>query len=781
MVETFDVFLSHNSKDKPLVRKIAKRLEEEYELSPWLDEWDLRPGVSFRRGLEEAMQTTRAAAVFVGAHGLGPWQQAEIDICVSQLVNRGQPVVPVLLRGAPDKPQIGLFLEQITWVDLRKGLSAKGIERLVWGITGEKPRKRILLEGAPQLTSHFQGRKAEVGSCLAAMRSSHLVTVVGLPGAGKTELSLAAAREALGDPALRPQRALWFSLAGVRSSEELANRLALAFRVSRLERIEDLAAAIGKQRVLLLLDNAEDLIGGPARQAFQELCGTLLRLCPGLRLLLSSRRGLGNVTGFEETEVPVRRLQPPYDLKVFRSAAAARLAPEELQSSDLEALVAALDGHPLSLMLLAGQAGRGMSLAALRRRVERDRDAAVMARELLGDAEADSTPDERLRTKRLISSLNLSYSPLTKSNPAAAEIFLWLGLFPAGLFAGLVPAVFGEQGEENVALLLDHNLAELVRGRDTRLLLPAPVRWYAKRRMGEIPSERQAALLTTTLRSLGQLLEAAAAQSLSEHAPRSLGLALREEPNLIALIPEALRRTGGGPEWAECLADTLVPWGHLMSRAGQPSAALKLVERAAAAISAEALGTPTSARFLGTLGDLYERTDRLRDAEGAYQRALATFQQIEDRFGEANARKALGNLYVRTARLRMAEDAYQSALAIFQKIKDRLREAHTRQALGYLYVRTDRLRDAEDAYQRALPISQQIEDRLGEANTRKTLGDLYGRTDRLRDAEDAYQRALVIYQQIEDPLGKAATLQGMGNLAIHSDISNCACRCRVVL
>jgi len=140
MTESFDVFLSHNSKDKPLVRKIAKRLEK-YGLTPWLDEKDLRPGFPFQDGLEEAMRSTRAAAVFVGGHGLGSWQRPEIRACLNLMVERSQPVIPVLLPGAPEKPEIGLWLRENTWIDFREGISEKEISRLVWGITGEKPSK----------------------------------------------------------------------------------------------------------------------------------------------------------------------------------------------------------------------------------------------------------------------------------------------------------------------------------------------------------------------------------------------------------------------------------------------------------------------------------------------------------------------------------------------------------------------------------------------------------------------------------------------------------------
>jgi hypothetical protein len=40
---TYDVFLSHNSADKPAVEELARRLEDEAGLRPFLDRWHLAP------------------------------------------------------------------------------------------------------------------------------------------------------------------------------------------------------------------------------------------------------------------------------------------------------------------------------------------------------------------------------------------------------------------------------------------------------------------------------------------------------------------------------------------------------------------------------------------------------------------------------------------------------------------------------------------------------------------------------------------------------------------
>ena len=138
--EPFDIFLSHNGSDKPLVKQLAETLQER-NLRVWLDVWELTPGRPWQEALEDVIRTVRTAAVLVGPDGLGPWEVMEMRACLQQCVERDMPVIPVLLPGAEDKPDLPLFLKGMTWVDLRPSLSKEGIDRLEWGVTGVKPKQ----------------------------------------------------------------------------------------------------------------------------------------------------------------------------------------------------------------------------------------------------------------------------------------------------------------------------------------------------------------------------------------------------------------------------------------------------------------------------------------------------------------------------------------------------------------------------------------------------------------------------------------------------------------
>ncbi len=137
---TFDAFLSHNSKDKATVRQLAHALKSR-GLRVWLDEEQLVPGRSWQEEVEQIIHTSRTAVVLIGKDGLGPWEIPEMRACLSQFVKRHMPVIPVLLPDAPTQPELPLFLQEVTWVDLRAGLTEENLNRLEWGITGIKPER----------------------------------------------------------------------------------------------------------------------------------------------------------------------------------------------------------------------------------------------------------------------------------------------------------------------------------------------------------------------------------------------------------------------------------------------------------------------------------------------------------------------------------------------------------------------------------------------------------------------------------------------------------------
>lgn len=137
MNDSYDVFLSYNSQDIAIVRELAQALQSR-NLRVWLDEDELVPGRSCQEALEKIIQTTKAAAVLIGASGIGPWQNQEMRAIINEFITRKLPVLTVFLPNAPNA-SLPLFLKDFTWVDMRDGLTDQGLNRIQWGITGTKP------------------------------------------------------------------------------------------------------------------------------------------------------------------------------------------------------------------------------------------------------------------------------------------------------------------------------------------------------------------------------------------------------------------------------------------------------------------------------------------------------------------------------------------------------------------------------------------------------------------------------------------------------------------
>ncbi|WMP17300.1 nSTAND1 domain-containing NTPase [Thiothrix lacustris] len=215
------VFLSHNSADKPLVEQLAHRLRAE-GVDPWLDKWNLIPGDPWQEEIEKALDECDCCLVFIGAEGMGPWQNAEMRVAIDQRISHNKlRVIPVLLPNAQvDRSRLPGFLINFTWVEFRYSLDDhENFQRLLAGIRGEKPGAvdageqqnpyRGLQVFDVEHTRFFFGRKNVVGWLLDEIRPSEnlhstarfqdnrFLVIVGDSGSGKSSVARAGVLAAL--------------------------------------------------------------------------------------------------------------------------------------------------------------------------------------------------------------------------------------------------------------------------------------------------------------------------------------------------------------------------------------------------------------------------------------------------------------------------------------------------------------------------------------------------------------------------------------------------------
>ena len=94
----FNVFLSHNSLDKPRVRRLAERLRDA-GLRVWFDEWQIKPGDDIYLAVERGLEASRVLLLFLSPAALeSDWVGLERStVLFRDPSNAGRRFIPVLL------------------------------------------------------------------------------------------------------------------------------------------------------------------------------------------------------------------------------------------------------------------------------------------------------------------------------------------------------------------------------------------------------------------------------------------------------------------------------------------------------------------------------------------------------------------------------------------------------------------------------------------------------------------------------------------------------------
>lgn len=137
--QQFDVFLCHNSKEKSEVERIREQLVQK-GIYAWLDKYDFAPFRPWQEQLDEIIPQIKAAAIFLGSSGVGPWADIEMREFLVEFAKRKIRMGLVILPGCSDEliQAVPRFLRSFQWVDFRES-NPDPMEQLIWGITGEKP------------------------------------------------------------------------------------------------------------------------------------------------------------------------------------------------------------------------------------------------------------------------------------------------------------------------------------------------------------------------------------------------------------------------------------------------------------------------------------------------------------------------------------------------------------------------------------------------------------------------------------------------------------------
>jgi predicted ATPase/DNA-binding XRE family transcriptional regulator len=283
-----------------------------------------------------------------------------------------------LERGARRTPQPSTVRRLAQALDLseaeRADLQAVRDRRPVVGV---KPARRQPPSSLPAPLTGFVGRERELAETRQLLERARLLTLVGPGGVGKSRLALEAARLRLG----RHPDGIWLmDLAPLADPALLTRTVASVVGVIEGPRrsLEAALAWLLRERDLLLIfDNCEHLI-----EACAGLVDRLLRACPDLRVIATSREPLG-IGGEQLYDVAPLTVPPegegdPERLRANDAACffveRARLArptfalTEEIAEA-VTTICRRLDGIPLALELAAARL-RTMSPAEIAVRLD---------------------------------------------------------------------------------------------------------------------------------------------------------------------------------------------------------------------------------------------------------------------------------------------------------------------------------------------------------------------------------------------------------------------------
>ncbi|WP_405409317.1 BTAD domain-containing putative transcriptional regulator [Streptomyces decoyicus] len=352
----------------------------------------------------------------------------------------------------------------------------------------------------------FVGRESELSSLHYELRShrTRLVTLTGAGGSGKTRL----AEQLAGSLAGEHPDGVWIAeLAPLDAPEAvpgavlsaLGRRDTTVFSPAMEARTAaehtDPAARIvdhcAPRRLLLVLDNCEHVVGAAA-----ELADRLLRHCPGLTVVATSREPLG-VPG--EVVRPLEPLPPAPAHQLFAERAAA-VRPDFRAVDDpaaVDEICRRLDGLPLAIELAAAR----LRLLSPRQIADRLDDRF----RLLTSGSRTALP--RQQTLRAV--VDWSWELLDEPERA---LLRRLSVFAGGCTLAAAEAVCGERAEEvldRLGALVDKSLLIVDhRGAEPRYRMLETIHAYARERAAGRPEEHERTLARHTGHFLDFLTDA---------------------------------------------------------------------------------------------------------------------------------------------------------------------------------------------------------------------------------------------------------------------------------
>ena len=370
------VFISYSTDDSSAAEQMRDGLEAA-SIACWMAPRDIAPGLDYGSPIVAAIEECSVRVLLLSeSSNRSRFVLNEVERAVS----KDKIVIPVRIHNVTPSRGLEFFISNAQWIDAWQGPLAGHIAPLVTAIrnrqesanagsddesqlTGKANPTRRAQNNLPAQLTRFIGREHAIAEVQGLLEDTRLLTLTGSGGTGKTRLALEVAATVV--PIFAD--GVWLvELAALSDGASVTTTIATLFGLPSGSQsvLTMLAHYLREKHLLLLLDNCEHLI-----ESCAEVAEALLRACPELHILATSREGLG-VAG--ELAWPVPSLQMPdaeaalrpAELAAFDAVAlfvdrAALVSPgfalTEANATAVRQVCARLDGIPLAIELAAAR------------------------------------------------------------------------------------------------------------------------------------------------------------------------------------------------------------------------------------------------------------------------------------------------------------------------------------------------------------------------------------------------------------------------------------------
>jgi predicted ATPase/class 3 adenylate cyclase/Tfp pilus assembly protein PilF len=609
----------------------------------------------------------------------------------------------------------------------------------------------------PAQANMLVGREREAEEVIALLRRDdvRLVTLTGPGGTGKTRLGVQVGAECLDFFA---DGVFFVPLADVVDPAQVLSQIAETLGVTEQggqPLAVRLPAALREQRVLLVLDNFEQITAaGPA-------ISRLLAAAPGLKALVTSRAAL-HVYGEREYPVPplplpdrrvtAERLMQYESVRLFVTRAREVKADFALTPANAKAIAdicARLDGLPLNIELAAAWIKLLTPQALLQRFTH-------TLQVLTGGAR-----DLPARQQTLRGAIDWSYTTL---NLDEQTLFARMAVFAGGGTLTAIETICGAPHDLKATIidallsLADKSLLRHIEGQEgePRFAMLGTIREYALERLearGELVAMRHA-------RTMYYLALAEEAEPHLTGAAQGAWLSRLEEEhdNIRVSIRNALEA-----EEYEAAMRLVAAFWRFWSIRGYLTEGRHWMEQALA----HAAGVPplVRAKALDGLGALMRAQGEHTAAQERYEESLAIRRGLGYQAGIAHSLTNLAGIARDGGDFAAARGLYEECLAIRRATGDTEAMTRTLINLGILAQRQGDYPTARARYEESLAIGRAEGHRQAIANALTNLGAVAQNQGDYVTARAYYEESLAAGREADDTSSVGFALNNLGAMA----------------